>query len=218
MIKGFIFDMDGTMVDNMMIHHYGWQRILAEYGLDMTLKEVVENCHGKNVEIIERLFPNRYTLEERERISFEKESRYREIFLTRLKLVDGLNTFLKKAFEKGIPLSIGTAAPPENVDFVLDNLNIRHYFNAIIKSNDVNLGKPHPEVYIKAAAGIDTPLSNCLVFEDSPTGAHTAMNAGCFCIIVTTTHKIEEFSRFPNVKRFIADFTEITPEECINIT
>jgi beta-phosphoglucomutase len=216
MIKGFIFDMDGTMVDNMMVHHHGWQRILAEYGLNMTLEEVMETCHGKNVEIIERLFPNKYTLAERERISFEKESRYRDIFLPKLKLINGLDTFLKQAFEKNIPLSIGTAAPPENVNFVLDNLNIRPFFQAIVNANDVALGKPNPEVYIKAAAGIDTPLSNCLVFEDSPTGAHTAMNAGCPCIIITSTHKKEEFAQFPNVQRFIKDYTEITVEDCLN--
>ena len=80
MKKALIFDMDGTMVDNMMTHHRGWQKTLAAYGLQLTLEEVVATCHGKNVEIIERIFPGKYSLAERERISFEKESGYREIF------------------------------------------------------------------------------------------------------------------------------------------
>ena len=75
-----IFDMDGTMVDNMMTHHRGWQKTLAAYGLQLTMDDVMATCHGKNVEIIERLFPGQYSLAERERISFEKESGYREIF------------------------------------------------------------------------------------------------------------------------------------------
>jgi beta-phosphoglucomutase len=215
MIKGFIFDMDGTMVDNMMTHHHGWQVILKEHGLDLTLAEVMATCHGKNVEIIERLFPSRFTLEERDRISFEKESHYRSIFLAKLKLVKGLNSFLIKAQKLNIPLSIGTAAPPENVNFVLDNLKLRSYFKAIVDAQGVNLGKPHPEVYEKAAAGIDTPLSNCLVFEDSPTGVHTAMNAGCPCVVILTTHRQEEFSLFPNVVKFIRDYDDITVEKCL---
>jgi beta-phosphoglucomutase len=215
MIKGFIFDMDGTMVDNMMTHHHGWQAILKGYGLDLTLAQVMAICHGKNVEIIERLFPNRFTLEERERISFEKESRYRSIFLPKLKLIKGLNSFIKKAHRQNIPLSIGTAAPPENVNFVLDNLKLRPFFKIIVDAKGVNLGKPHPEVYEKAAAGIHTPLSNCLVFEDSPTGAHTAMNAGCPCVVILTTHKKEEFSAFPNVIKFINHYNDLTVEECL---
>lgn len=215
MIKAFIFDMDGTMVDNMMTHHRGWKAILAEYGLNMTLEEVMATCHGKNVEIIERLFPKRFTLEERERISFQKESRYRDIFLPKLKLIKGLNSFLKKAHRQNTPLSIGTAAPPENVNFVLDNLKLHAYFKAVINANDVNLGKPHPEVYQKAAAGMNIPLPNCLVFEDSPTGAHTAMNAGCPCIVITTTHREEEFAAFPNVVKFIRDYNDITVEGCL---
>jgi beta-phosphoglucomutase len=215
MIKSFIFDMDGTMVDNMMTHHHGWQVILKEYGLDLTLAEVMETCHGKNIEIIEKLFPNRFTLEERERISFEKESRYRAIFLPKLKLIKGLNAFLKKAQKLNTPLSIGTAAPPENVNFVLDNLKLRPFFKTIVNASDVNLGKPHPEVYEKAAAGIMTPLSNCLVFEDSPTGTLTAMNAGCPCVVILTTHKQEEFSAFSNIVKFIRNYNDITVEECL---
>ena len=86
--------MDGTMVDNMMTHHRGWQMVLKNYGLDLTLAEVVASCHGKNLEIIERLFPGRFSEAERERISFEKESWYRSIFLPELKLVAGLAELL----------------------------------------------------------------------------------------------------------------------------
>jgi beta-phosphoglucomutase len=218
MIQGFIFDMDGTMIDNMMTHHHCWQGILAEYGLVFSLEEVMEKCHGKNVEIIERLFPNRFTMDEKEAMSFEKERRYRAIFLPKLKLIKGLSTFLKAAHKRQIPLSIGTAASPENVRYVLDNLELHRYFSFIVHSDNVNLGKPHPEVYAKAAEGMKIPLSNCLVFEDSPTGARTAMNAGCPCIIITTTHREEEFKAFPNVVKFISDYSELTVNACLLTT
>jgi beta-phosphoglucomutase len=204
-----IFDMDGTMVDNMMTHHRGWQKTLAVYGLDLTLEEVMATCHGKNMEIIERLFPGKYNAEERERISFEKESWYRSIFLPDLKLIAGLAELLEIAQKNGIPMGIGTAAPKENVDFALDNLGIRHYFQAVIDGDDVKKGKPDPEVFFKVADKLGVPYADCLVFEDSPTGAKTALNAGMKAIILTTTHRAEEFAEIPSVLRCVADFTGV---------
>jgi beta-phosphoglucomutase len=201
--------MDGTMVDNMMLHHHCWQRTLRQYGLDLTIQEVISTCHGKNVEIIERLFPGKYSMEERERISFEKESEYRRIFLPDLKLVAGLPALLARAQEAGIPMGIGTAAPKANVDYVLDNLQIRHFFSAIVDANDVDKGKPEPDVFFAVADQLGVPYADCLVFEDSPTGARTALNAGMKAVILTTTHHAEEFSQIPSVLQCVPDFTEI---------
>ncbi len=208
-----IFDMDGTMVDNMMVHHRAWQQKLAELGLNLTLDEVIATCHGKNDEILERLFGGKYNFEERDRISSEKEAVYREVFLKDLKLIDGLNDMLKTAFKMGIPMGIGTAARPENVDYVLDNLNIRHYFKAIVTSADVDKGKPDPSVFLMVADILGVKYSNCLVFEDSPTGAKTAVNAGMKTIILTTTHKAEEFSEFSSVLKCLPDYTSIDISE-----
>lgn len=212
--QGVIFDMDGTMVDNMMIHHRMWQRKLAELGLEMTIGEVKENIHGVNTEILGRLFGDRFTPEERIRISAEKEAAYREYFKPRLKLVDGLPGLLEDLHVAGIPMAIGTAAPPENVDFVLDTLRIRHYFRTVLHSDDVKNGKPDPEIYEKAAAGLGLSPADCLVFEDSVTGAETTKNAGCPTIIVTTTHTEEEFRHFTHIQRFIPNFIG-TGIECL---
>lgn len=208
-MNALIFDMDGTMVDNMMTHHRGWQKTLKRYGLELSLEEVIATCHGKNVEIIERLLPGRFSMEERERISFEKESGYREIFLPELKLVAGLQQLLETAFQAGIPMGIGTAAPKANVDFVLDNLQIRHFFQAIVDANDVDKGKPDPGVFFKVADMLGVSYQRCLVFEDSPTGARTALNAGMKAIILTTTHQANEFESISSVLRCIPDYTRI---------
>jgi beta-phosphoglucomutase len=207
--QAIIFDMDGTMVDNMMLHHRCWQKTLTRYGLDMTLEEVVATCHGKNIEIIERLFPGKYTLAEREQISFEKESEYREIFLPQLKLVDGLPELLETAKSAGIPMGIGTAAPAGNVNFVLDNLRIRHYFSSVVDADGVDKGKPEPDVFFKVADELGVPYGGCLVFEDSPTGARTAKNAGMKAIILTTTHGASEFADISSVVQCIPDYNQI---------
>lgn len=213
--KGFIFDMDGTMVDNMMVHHRAWQRKLTELELELTLEEVRQQIHGINEEILERLFGERYTLEERRRISREKEEAYREIFLPELKLVDGLAPFLQECHDAGVIMGIATAAPLENVDFVLDNLNLRHYFKAVTHAGLVTKGKPNPEVLEKVSIGMGIPLEHCLVFEDTPIGAATAQNAGCPAYIITTTHHAEEFASFSNILGFLKNFTEINLENVL---
>lgn len=205
-MKGIIFDMDGTMVDNMMIHHRAWQRKLSSLGMDLTIKEVMDEIHGVNEEIVHRLFGSRFSAEERTRISWEKEQEYRTIFRKDLSLIDGLSEFLQALAISGIPLAIGTAAPPENVDFVLDSLNIRHYFKTVQNSKDVSRGKPDPEIFLKCAANIGVPVEDCLVFEDSVVGAETALNAGCPAVIITTTHQREEFNHFPHILKFIKDY------------
>ncbi|MCB9266984.1 MAG: HAD family phosphatase [Lewinellaceae bacterium] len=212
-MKGIIFDMDGTMVDNMMVHHRAWQRKLALLGLDMPLEEIKEKVHGVNVEILERLFGDRFTPEERKQISREKESEYRRIFRQDLRLLNGLPEFLEELSERHIPLAVGSAAPPENVDFVLDELNIRHYFKGVFHAGNVSKGKPDPEIFEKAAGSMGLPVQDCLVFEDSPTGAEAARRAGSSAIILTTTHEEAEFRQFPNVKRCIPDFSNLTVDE-----
>lgn len=211
-MQAFIFDMDGTMVDNMMVHHRAWQLKLQELGLDLSLEEVKERCHGKNEEIIERLFPNRFTPEERYQVSFEKEEQYRAVFKDELRLIDGLQAFLDEAKLANIPLGIGSAAPAENVDFVLDNLGIRHYFSSVVHSGLVDKGKPDPEVFEKVAKELGVSLDKSLVFEDSPTGAKTSINAGCQTIILTTTHDKTEFEAFSNIKLFLNDYQNLTVE------
>ncbi|MDH3710706.1 MAG: HAD family phosphatase [Cyclobacteriaceae bacterium] len=211
-MKGVIFDMDGTMVDNMMVHHRAWQRKLASLGFNMTIKEVMNEIHGVNEEIIERIFGDRFTPEQRRRIAWEKEQEYRDIYVHELQPIPGLMSFLNTLQDESIPLAIATAAPPENVDLVLDNLNIRDRFESIVHSGNVTNGKPHPEVYRKSALNLQVPVQECLVIEDSVIGAQTALNAGSPAIIITTTHSAEEFNHFPHIIRFIDDYQDLTTE------
>lgn len=213
MKQTFIFDMDGTMVDNMMVHHRAWQRKLAALGLDMTLEEVRQSIHGINEEILERLFGSRFSPEERRRIAWEKEAEYRDIFLSELKLVPGLDAFLKSAHQAGIRMGIGTAAPRENVQFVLDHLHLQPLFGSVIDASQVTKGKPDPEVFLRVAAELGAEPADCIVFEDSPTGAEAARRAGMKAVIITTTHTADEFAHFEHVVRVISDFEGLKPED-----
>lgn len=208
-MSAFIFDLNGTMVNDMPYHTQAWFNLLNdELGGRFTFEEVKAQMYGKNQEVLVRMFgADKFTAAEMEEISIAKEKKYQRDFLPHLQLLPGLHDFLERAYQAGTLMGIGTAAIPFNIDFVLDNLNIRHYFKAIVSADDVTFSKPNPETFLKAAEQLGVPPTDCLVFEDVPKGAETALNAGMKAVIITTTHQPEEFERFENVIGFTPDFT-----------
>lgn len=208
-MKGVIFDVDGTMVDNMMIHHRAWQKKLSEYGLDLTLEEVKAQIHGVNVEILERLFGDRFTPDERLRISNEKEAAYREIFAPDLQLLPGLQEFLNYLIANNCIMAVASAAPVENVEFVLNGLNLKSHFPVIQHAGTVKKGKPDPEIFLNAARELGISPLDVVIFEDSPTGALAGSRAGSEVVVLTTTHRPEEFSHIPGVVAYLEDYTDL---------
>ncbi|HEX5025403.1 MAG TPA: HAD family phosphatase [Agriterribacter sp.] len=207
--KAFIFDLNGTMINDMAYHVKAWHYLLNnDLGASLTVEEVKREMYGKNSEVMDRIFgKGHFSVEEADRISLEKEKRYQFEYIPHLKLINGLQYFLDKAREKRIPMAIGSAAIPFNIDFVLDNLHLRQYFSAVVSADDVKLSKPHPETYLKAAALLQTAPADCLVFEDAPKGVEAALNAGMHAVVITTMHAKEEFSVYPNVVKYIMEYS-----------
>lgn len=205
-----LFDLNGTMVNDMGFHLKVWNKILNEdLGAGLTLEEVKQQMYGKNHELLDRVFGKGTLSEETIRIySQRKEELYQELYGPHLALIPGLGAFLQRADQSGVLMAIGSAANNFNIDFVLDNLDIRTYFNAIVGAEDVIESKPNPEVFLKGAGLLGVEPESCVVFEDVPKGAEAALNAGMSTIIVTTTHTEEEFANYPNVLFFISDYTD----------
>ena len=204
----FLFDLNGTMINDMHYHIKAWHGILNSLGAKISMEQMKEECYGKNEELLERIFPGRFSDEEKKRMSFEKEEAYQQAFRPQLALINGLPDFLNSAKENGIQMAIGSAAILFNIDFVLDGLNIRPYFNAIVSADDVSFSKPHPETYLKCAALLGEAPANCIVFEDAPKGVESAANAGMRAVVLTTMHTPDEFSQFDNIICFAEDYTD----------
>jgi beta-phosphoglucomutase len=206
----FIFDLNGTMINDMEYHIKAWSRILNEdLKAGLSWEEVKSQMYGKNEELLDRVFgQGHFTKDQVDEITRIKETRYQEAFRPHLKLIAGLPGFLQKAKKAGIRMAIGSAAIPFNIDFVLDNLGIRHYFQAVVSASDVKLSKPDPETYLKAAEQIGVAPENCLVFEDAPKGVESARRAGMRSMVLTTMHEKEEFDEYPNVAGIIADYSD----------
>jgi beta-phosphoglucomutase len=211
--RAFLFDLNGTMIEDMVYHLDVWYNIIAnDFGAKMTREEVKHHMYGKSQEVLTRIFgKDRFTDEELDRISLDKERLYQQLYRPHLDLIPGLFAFLEMAWEAKIKMAIGSAAIPFNIDFVIDNLKIRHYFDAIVSADDVERSKPDPETYLKAARTLKVNPETCIVFEDAPKGVECARNAGMMSVVLTTTHPKQDFSTFDNVILFADDYTHLTP-------
>jgi beta-phosphoglucomutase len=206
-IKGILFDLNGTMINDVEYHVQAWHKVVNDLGRNISIEEMRHQVYGKNEELLERMFPSKYTIDEMIAIGNEKEEKYRIEFLTSLKLMDGLMSFLNFCASNNIKLAIGSAAIMPNIDFVLDNLNIRHYFTSIVCGDDVVNSKPDPEVFLKCAEGLQLSPQECIVFEDVPKGVLSAKNAGINSVVVLSSHNIAEFIDYDsNIIDYIYDF------------
>jgi beta-phosphoglucomutase len=208
--RALIFDLNGTMINDMEFHIRAWTEILnTDLNAGLNHAQVKSQMYGKNSELLVRVFgEGSFTDDEMGYWSVEKEKRYQKAYLPHLRLINGLEDFLKRAHEKNIPMAIGSAAINFNIDFVLDQLDIRKYFTAIVSADDVAVSKPHPETFLKAAALLNTQPADCIVFEDAPKGVEAAKNAGMPCIVLTTMHNRNEFPLTDNIVEFIKDYTD----------
>lgn len=214
--KAFIFDLNGTMIDDMQYHINAWHVILNKLGANISLERMKEECYGKNEELLERMFPGRFSAGEKKEMSFEKERSYQQEFKPHLKLLPGLQIFLEEARQRKIKMAIGSAAIQFNIDFVLDNLGLRHYFDAIVSADNVAVSKPDPESFLSCARLLGIDPVHCIVFEDSPKGVESAMRAGMKAVVLTTLHEANEFEEWENVLVCVNDFSDPKLKDLLN--
>jgi HAD superfamily hydrolase (TIGR01509 family) len=156
-------------------------------------------CYGKNEELLERIFPGRFSKDEMQQMIARKEAGYREVFRPYLQLIDGLDVFLRQANSNNILMGIGSAALPENINYVLDGLSIRNYFKTIVSATDVRISKPDPETFLLCADKLGVQPEDCIVFEDAPKGVEAARLAGMSCVVLTTMHPEDDFDGWEHI-------------------
>ena len=207
----FLFDLNGTVIDDMHYHAAAWFDILNnDLGAGLTWEEVKVQMYGKNDELLIRIFGvNHFSQERIKELSVEKERRYQQAYLPQLKLMEGLQQLLDQSKAAGIKMAIGSAAIPFNIDFVLTNLKLYKYFPVVVSADDVFISKPNPETFLRCAELLGVKAKDCIVFEDAPKGVESANNAGMSCFVLTTTHPKEDFAAYDNIIGFAKDYTSL---------
>jgi beta-phosphoglucomutase family hydrolase len=206
--EAFILDMDGTLVDNMGVHLRAWTTFLADFGVEISPEAFLRRTSGlQNPQILRMMLGQDLSEAEVDAYAAQKEARYRDLYRPHLEPVDGGIAFLEEAWQRGAPLALATSANQPNVDFVLGGLGIEDLFDAVVSAEDVERGKPHPEMFLATAQQLGVEPDCCLVFEDSAAGIEAAHRAGMAVIALATTHDEDELRALPGVVDVVEDFT-----------
>jgi beta-phosphoglucomutase len=212
-MKGYIFDMDGTIVDNMQYHYQAWKLFLKKHHIFLTDAEFEEKNTGTITEIIQRIFGNSLTPQQLITLGNQKEALFRELYTNNVIAIKGYIHFIKNAHQQGIKIALATMANVHNTALVLDSLQIRQYFTAIITGEMVTHGKPNPEVFFTAIQAMQLQQNEVTIFEDSPSGIAAAMATKAMvvgvcthftkaqCLALGVHHAIIDYTNMPNLIR-----------------
>ena len=194
MIKGFLFDLDGVIVDTAVFHFQAWRRCAQKLGGDFTEAQNEELKGLSRVDSLKKIIEwtgASVTADEFEALMVEKNEWYLEL-VQELSAADGLPgavAFLQHAHAQGIKIALGSAS--KNAPMILDKMGLTPLFDAIIDGNNVINGKPHPEVFLKGAAALGLNSGECVVFEDSIAGVQAAKTGGMSCVGIGTPETLE---------------------------
>lgn len=205
---GFVFDLDGTLADDMELHAEAFSLFVARHGLPpYTLADRLRFDGQRNRDIFPALFGRALAGGELLRLVDEKEAIYREISRGRLAPVRGAARLLERLRELSLPVAVATSAPAANVAHTLGEIGLGELASRVVRSDDVPRGKPHPDVFLAAARLVGVPPGRCLAFEDAPVGVRAARAAGMACVAVATTFDEAAFAHSGAVPdHVVADF------------
>ncbi|MEM3373896.1 MAG: HAD family phosphatase [Candidatus Woesearchaeota archaeon] len=186
MIKGIIFDMDGVIIDSNTFHYYNWNSVFKKkFNIEIS-KEDFASRLGESAIHFTEFFIKKYNLDKEYNITAEKLlpeiiEKYKNI--NHLKLKTGIKEKLP-LFKKNYKIALATGANKDWAIQVLEHFEIKNYFDYIIAGNEVKRAKPEPEIFIRAAHGLNLDTSQCIVIEDAELGIIAAKKAGCFVIAI----------------------------------
>lgn len=186
---GVLFDWDGVIIDSSRQHERSWELLAEEEERALPAGHFRKGFGMKNEAIIPGILGWTDDPGEVQRLSLRKETLYRELLVAeRIQPLPGVAGLLKLLAESGIPYAVGSSTHRENIEAALGVFDQPLAFAAIVTGEDVDRGKPDPQVFLLAAERIRRRPAECVVFEDVPAGIRAAHNGGMKAVAVTTTH------------------------------
>jgi beta-phosphoglucomutase len=194
--NGALFDWDGVVIDSSAHHERSWEQLADEIGKPMPADHFVRGFGMKNQAIIPDILGWTNDPSQIEEYPLRKEFLYREIIREKgIQPLPGVGDLLQMLRDNGVPCAIASSTHRENVDVVLELIGLQPFFTAMVTAEDVQRGKPDPQVFVTAAARINREPRNCIVFEDAHVGIEAGLAAGARIIAVATTNPLDALGR-----------------------
>ncbi len=199
MIKAVIFDMDGVIVDSEPL----WQKMLSMYlhtkGIDFvynkkSLEFINQHFRGRKQKYITDILKKKFHIPDSyQKILNDRLDILFNLFKHNLRLVAGTIPFIKKLHKAGYPLVLASSSPHQVINYVLKQFNLKKYFKHVVSADDVRLGKPHPDIFLRVAELLKEKPENILVIEDSISGIRAAHNAGMKCLALKQPYTAKKY-------------------------
>jgi len=188
-VRGAIFDFDGVIIDSCPLHGESWKRISKDLKKPFSWDVFLRGFGVKNERFIKEMLKWSDDKEEIAQIIIQKETLFHELLEKEgVSLIEGTLPLIRQLKVQNIPCAIGSSAVLENIETVFSyHKELKPLFNAIVTADDVNEGKPDPQVFLIAAKRLQIEPTKCVVFEDAPLGIEAASRAGMTSVAITTT-------------------------------
>ncbi|RKH14319.1 HAD family phosphatase [Corallococcus sp. CA047B] len=183
-----LFDLDGVVIDTTELHYRVWEDFARERGYTPTREELLATNGRRAGETLRAWFGAALSDEEVEALTYDREMAFHRLLEHEpVSAVPGVGAYLRSLGQAGVPWALGTSALADNAELALERVGLQHLFPVRVTSTDVTRGKPHPEVYLKAASALGVAPGGCVVFEDAVAGLRAARAAGAACVAVATS-------------------------------
>lgn len=192
-VFGVLWDMDGVLVDTGEFHYQSWSVALAEVNIPYDREKFRKTFGMNNTRILTILLGHPPLPSFLTQVSDRKESLFRQMIRGKVHPMPGVIPCLEGWQSMNYPQAVASSAPMANIDALVDEMEIRSYFSALVSAFYLP-SKPDPAVFLEAARQLDLPPNKCIVIEDSLPGINAAHRAGMKCIAVASTNPRQKLS------------------------
>jgi HAD superfamily hydrolase (TIGR01509 family) len=218
MIQTVIFDMDGVIVDTEPVHHYAYNQQFKQLGITISPELYASFTGNSTKNIFERLKSHFDLKQEVPELVATKRQLFNEAFDSKedLYMLDGVEDLIKELYGKGMQLVLASSSAHVTIQRIFNRFKLHQYFSYIVSGEDFPKSKPHPAIFLKAAELAQTPVSECIVIEDSTNGIMAAKAAGIYCIGYDSFHsKMQDYSLADQI---ITNFNELNYHKIAGLT
>jgi len=227
MLRAVIFDFDGVITDSEILHLRAFNRVLAQYGIEIKTKDYYKDYLGLTDVDCFQLVANKGRLgldgREIENLVKQKNQVFQELAKTEGRIIEGVRDFLEMLRQNNVPMAICSGAVLAEIALILEEARLRPFFAVIVSAEQVKRGKPNPEGFLltlqklnrivsPAEAGIQNPIlpNQCIVIEDSHWGLEAAKAAGMHTIAVTNSYDADQLAL---AEKIVTQLSELTIDD-----
>lgn len=216
MLKAVLFDMDGVIVDTEPLHRKAYHHMFDDVNIIVNEDLYASFTGQSTINICKRLVDHFDLNEAPEDLVRLKRKHYKYFFDNDdLGLIEGVLDRIQDYYNNNVTLVVASSASMLGINQIFERFDLNKYINAKFSGADLKKSKPHPEIFLKAAASTGFSTSECLVIEDSTNGIKAAHSAGIYCIGFKSPHSSHQDYSLAN--KIITSFEEVAYDKVVNL-